>query len=408
MNGQGEGPMKAKRGRWGQVVGLVTVAVAVAVGTGSLAHGQGTIKVGALIPLTGSGATVGESGQIAVELAVRNINAAGGIAGRRIQLVIGDYQTDATVGVSEAKRLIHQEKIELLIGPTYSQVTLAVMPLLIEAKIPSINVSGSERLTPDVAPYAFSMLANPEAQSKIMVDYAVTALRARSAAILTDAGAQAKTAVVALKAELAARNVALAGVQEYQYRQTDMTPQLLALRRANPETILLYTSNGEDTGNMVKSQNELGWPIKVVGSFGATFSGPAMSIAGKDVYKNLVAANYKGFSYCPKEPTSKRFQDFVAEVKAFKPEAFARQPLSYLSLWYDAVWVLKAAVEGTGGKTNGPSVAAWLETNSGTFQGINSGLTASKTTHFLVGQGALTMVYPDRQREGGLLERVGC
>ena len=134
------------------------------------------IKVGAMIPLTGGGATVGESGQIAVELAVRNINAAGGIGGRQIQLVIADYQTDATVGVSEAKRLVFQEKIELLIGPTYSQVTLAVLPILNEAKIPSVNVSGSERLTPEVGPYAFSMLANAEAQSKLMVDHAVRAL----------------------------------------------------------------------------------------------------------------------------------------------------------------------------------------------------------------------------------------
>ena len=366
------------------------------------------IKLGAMIPLTGGGATVGESGQIAVELAVKNINAAGGIGGRQIQLVIGDYQTEATVGVSEAKRLIYQEKIDLLVGPTYSQVTLAVLPIQNESKIPSVNVSGSEKLTPDVAPYAFSMLANAEAQSKVMVDYAVKGMKVQSAAILSDSGAQAKTAVEALKSELAARSVKLAGVQEYQYRQTDMTPQLLALKRGNPDVILLFTSNGEDTGNMIKSLNELGWNIRVIGSFGATFSGPALKIAGKDAYKNTVAVNYKGFSYCPGEPTSKSFQDFVAQVRAFKPEAFDRQPLSYLSLWYDAVYVLKAAVEGTGGKTDAPSVAAWLETNSKSFRGINSGLTASKSTHFLIGQDALTIVYPDRQREGGLLERLGC
>ena len=128
-------------------------------------------------------------------------------------------------------------------------------------------------------------------------------MKIQSAAILSDTGAQAKTAVEAIKAELAARNIKLAGVQEYQYRQADMTPQLLALRRGNPDVILLFTSNGEDTGNMVKSQNELGWDVKVVGSFGATFSGPALKIAGKDAYKNLVAVNYKGFSYCPNEPT---------------------------------------------------------------------------------------------------------
>jgi branched-chain amino acid transport system substrate-binding protein len=384
-------------------LGLLSAALAAAP-----AYAQAPIKMGAMIPLTGGGATVGESGQIAVELAVQKINAAGGIGGRKIQLVIGDYQTEATVGVSEAKRLVFQEKIDVLIGPTYSQVTLAVLPILNEAKIPSVNVSGSEKLTPEVGPYAFSMLANAEAQSKVMVDYAVRGLKVQSAAILSDTGAQAKTAVEALKAELAARNVKLAGVQEYQYRQTDMAPQLLALRRGNPDVILLFTSNGEDTGNMIKSANELGWNVKIVGSFGATFSGPALKIAGKDAYKNTVAVNYKGFSYCPSEATQKGFENFVADVKAFKPAAFDRQPLSYLSLWYDAVYVLKAAIEGTGGKTDGPAVAAWIEANSGSFRGINSGLTASKSTHFLVGQNALTVVYPDRQRAGGMLERVGC
>ncbi len=97
-----------------------------------------------------------------------------------------------------------------------------------------------------------------------------------------------------------------------------MTPQLLALRRGNPDVILLFTSNGEDTGNMIKSLNELGWNVKVVGSFGATFSGPALKIAGKDAYKNTVAVNYKGFSYCPNEQTPKAFQDFVAQVRGIQ------------------------------------------------------------------------------------------
>jgi branched-chain amino acid transport system substrate-binding protein len=303
---------------------------------------------------------------------------------------------------------VHQEKIDIMVGPTYSQVTLAVLPILNEARIANINVSGSEKLTPEVGPYAFSMLANAEAQSKLMVDYAVRTMKIQSAALLSDVGAQAKTAVEAMKAELAARKIKLAGAQEYQYRQTDMTPQLLTLRRGNPDVILLFTSNGEDTGNMVKSLNDLGWNVKVVGSFGATFSGPAIKIAGKDAYKNLVAVNYKGFSFCPKEPGARTFQDWVGQVRAFKPAAFDRQPLSYLSLWYDAVYVAKAAVEGTGGKTDGPAIAAWLEANSRSFKGINSGLTASKSTHFLVGPDALTMVYPDRTREGGMLERTGC
>ena len=125
------------------------------------------------------------------------------------------------------------------------------------------------------------MLANAEAQSKLMVDHAIRSMKIQSAAILTDVGAQAKTAVEAMKAELAARKVRLAGAQEYQYRQTDMTPQLLTLRRANPDVMLLFTSNGEDTGNMVKSQNDLGWPVRVVGR-SAPRSPFGMKIAGKE------------------------------------------------------------------------------------------------------------------------------
>jgi ABC-type branched-subunit amino acid transport system substrate-binding protein len=186
---------------------LVVAVLAALCASSVLAQQRQPIKIGAMIPLTGGGATVGESGQIAVELAVRNINAAGGIAGRPVQLVIADYQTDATSGVSEAKRLVYQEKVDIMVGPTYSQVTLAVLPILNEAKIATINVSGSERLTPEVGPYAFSMLANAEAQSKLMVDYAVRSMKVQSAAILTDVGAQAKTAVEAMKAELAARKI---------------------------------------------------------------------------------------------------------------------------------------------------------------------------------------------------------
>jgi len=367
-----------------------------------------TIKIGLVTALSGQSARAGEALTRGLTIAIDELNAAGGVLGRKFELVTRDDEAVPAKGVIAARELVHKEKVAVLFGGLDTPVSIAIVPIMNEAKIASVNVSGSEKLTPDVGPYAFSMLANAEAQSKLMVDYAVRGLKVQSAAILSDTGAQAKTAVEALKAELAARNIKLAGVQEYQYRQADMTPQLLALKRGNPDAILLFTSNGEDTGNMIKSANELGWNVKVVGSFGATFSGPALKIAGKDAYKNTVAINYSGFSYCPKDAPAKGFQDWIGQVKAFKPEAFERQPLSYLSLWYDAVYVLKAAVEGNGGKTDGPSVAAWLEANSKSFRGINSGLTASKGTHFLVGLDALTIVYPDRQRDGGLLERVSC
>ena len=383
-----------------------TIALALGA-TGVLAQSGTPIKMGAMLPITGAG-PIGEAAQVGVELAVKEINAAGGIAGKQIQLFMADYQTDATIGVGEAKRLVHQEKVQVMIGPTYSQVTLAVMPLLVEAKIPSINVSGTEKLTPEVSPYGFSMLANAEAQAKKMVDYAQTGLKAKSAAVMSDAGAQAKTAVEAIKAELANRSMKLTGVQDFQYGAKDMTPQLLDLKRGNPDVVLLFTSNGDDTGNVLKTLGELGWDVKVSGSYGVALSAPALKIAGKDGYRNTTGLNYKGFSFCPGQPISDRFRDFVTKVRAHKPAAADRLPLNYLSLWYDAVYIMKWAVEGTGGKTDGPTVSAFIEQNAGKFNGINSGLAANKQTHFLIGPDALAIVHPDRLGEGGIQQRTGC
>jgi branched-chain amino acid transport system substrate-binding protein len=386
----------------------IASAIVMAFGASGAAAQTGTpIKLGAMLPLTGAG-PIGESAQIGVELAVKEINAAGGIAGRQVQLVMADYQTDATIGVGEAKRLIQQEKVDLMVGPTYSQVTLAVMPMLIEAKIPEVNVSGTEKLTPEVAPFGFSMLANAESQATKMVDWADKGLKAKSAAIFSDAGAQAKTAVEAIKAELAKRNIKLTGVQEFQYNAKDMTPQLLDLKRGNPDVVLLFTSNGDDTGNALKGLGELGWDVKVSGSYGVALSGAALKIVGKEGFKNTTGLNYKGFSYCGGQAPSERFRDFIAKVKAFKPEAVSRLPLNYVSLWYDAPYILKWAVEGAGNKTDGPTIAAFIEQNAKNFQGVNSGLSASKQNHFLIGADALAIVHPEILGEGGIQQRVDC
>ena len=93
------------------------------------------IKLGAFVPVTGAGA-LGEASLVAVELAVKQINESGGIAGRQVQLTVADYQTDPTIGVGEATRLVHQVGIDMAVGPTYSQVTLAVLPLLSAGQLP--------------------------------------------------------------------------------------------------------------------------------------------------------------------------------------------------------------------------------------------------------------------------------
>jgi ABC-type branched-subunit amino acid transport system substrate-binding protein len=326
-----------------------------------------------------------------------------------VQYIVADTQTDATIGVGEIKRLALQDKVDLVLGPLISQVLIAAAPVLNDAKIASIGSTGSELITPQLAPYYFSALVNAQAQAKAMVAQSADVLKAKSVAILSDNGAQAKSFVESIKTELATRNLRITGTQEYAYRATDMTPQLLALRRGSPDALLLFTSNGEDAGNALKSLDELGWKVKVTGNYSVgAFAATAVKIADKAAFEGVTGINYRAFTYCQGGEQPKAFLDFLAKAKAFKPAEAARLSMPFASLMYEGLFLMKAAVEANGGKTDGPSVASWIEDNAANYHGVLGTLSASKTSHFLIGVDSLTSVYPDRFGEGGIQQRTGC
>jgi ABC-type branched-subunit amino acid transport system substrate-binding protein len=309
------------------------------------------------------------------------------------------------------KRLVLQEKVELVFGPLISQVLLAALPIVNEAKVPEVGSTGSDQITVEKGPYYFSALINADSQAKAMVAQAETALHAKSAAIISDSGAQSKSFVDSMKREMESRGIKLTGTQEYQYRATDMTPQLLTLKRGNPDTLFLFTSSGEDAGNVLKSLDDLGWTVKVTGNYTvATFAEAAIRIAGKETFKkfDVTGMAYRAFTYCKASELPKPYLDFVAKAKAFKPAESARLSLPFAATMYDAVGLFKDAVEGSGGKTDGPTITAWIEANAKNHTGILGPLNASPTSHFLVGADLLSAVYPDRLLEAGLQQRYGC
>src|SRR5947209_908173 len=138
------------------------------------------IKIGEWLDITGGGATAAESARLGTDVAIAELNKAGGIAGRKIVTVTADTQTDPTVGVGEAKRLVQQEKVDLIVGPVISQVLLAGLPVMNEAKIAEIGATGSELVTPQAGPTYFSLLINAESQAKAVLDQAEKVLHAKS------------------------------------------------------------------------------------------------------------------------------------------------------------------------------------------------------------------------------------
>ncbi len=369
------------------------------------------IKVGEFLDLTGGVATAAEAARLGIDLAIKEINDAGGIDGRKLQVFTADTQTDPTVGVGEMKRLVQDDKVDIVFGPIISQVLLASLPVVNEAKIPEMGATGSELITPKAAPYYFSLLINAGTQAEAMVNQAATALKAKSGAILSDSGAQAKSFVQSMQQEMAKRGMKLTGTEQFQYRAVDMTPQLLALKRGNPDTLFLFPSSGEDGGNALKSMDELGWNAKVTGNYAiATFADAVIKNAGAESLRthDVTGIAYKAFTYCKEADMPKPFLDFVARTKAFRPDQASHLSMQFAATMYDGVMLMKDAIEANGGKTDGPTIAQWIEANAKNHKGVLGSLEASTASHFLVGPDAVTAVYPDRTLKSGIQQRYGC
>src|SRR6476469_7706072 len=138
---------------------VLSTALAVALGTTLLAAGasaQDTIKIGVSQPLTGPFAASGNYVAQGAKIAEEEINKAGGVLGKKIELIIEDSKSSPTEAAATAEKLIVKDKVPVLMGAWSSTLTLAVMPKLEEYKVPMlVETSASEKITTSGNPYVF-------------------------------------------------------------------------------------------------------------------------------------------------------------------------------------------------------------------------------------------------------------
>ena len=137
--------------------------------------------------------------------------------------------------------------------------------------------------------------------------------------------------------------------------------------------------------------------------------GVVIKVAGPDAYKNVVGINYKALTYCNGDAIgSSDFAKYKQRLQAETGDKFPQYSPVLAGYLYDSVYVLKAAIEGAK-KIDGPAMTAWMEQNAGSIKVMNANLSASKTSHFLIGASALTMAEnADKSRADGLQKRAGC
>lgn len=377
----------------------------------SASEDTGPIKVGIPIALSGPVAAVGSWARAGVEIAINNVNEAGGVNGRELEAVFVDTEADPTKAVTMTTRLINQDKVDIIVGPMTSDESLATMSMLTDANIASVNGSGSA-ITPENAPLSLALLPNAEYQAQRMAEYAVELYGTDGIATVNYSATQGQTAAEAWDRAFEELGVEPVAQAEYDMPVTDMTPQVLSIQQADPEVILAFTQTGEDTARLVQAMKELNLDIPVIGSYASTFKAQAESIV-PDVYDYIDSVTWTAFSACSAEEVRPNASAFVTSLN----DDYTEDQLNFMSYdyaagYHDAVVLLVAAIEATD-STDGDVIIDWLETEGPASAETNplmvhQDYAMSDTNHFLMDTSSMALVNPGVEVEEQIFERIDC
>ncbi len=235
----------------------IAAAFAAALLAVPMAHAQ-DIRIGGLLETSGFIASLGGPGVDGVNLAVDQVNAAGGINGRKVQFINVNSESDNTKTVSGAKRLIEQEKVVAIIGPMSSGSAFAVTDTVERAKVPMI-ANGASRgivLPPEQKRYSFlAPLTDVVVLGVMLKDMQAKGIK--KIAILNSDVAFGTAGRESLEKAAAASGIAIVAKETFGNADTDMSPQLTKIRGSDAEATVLWAT-GAGLAIATKNHRSLG------------------------------------------------------------------------------------------------------------------------------------------------------
>ncbi|MCA1639660.1 MAG: ABC transporter substrate-binding protein [Acidobacteria bacterium] len=298
----------------------------------------GDIKVGVYGDLTGGTASFGQSTKNGVQLAVDEINAAGGVNGRKITLVIEDDQGQPQQATTVVQKLINQDKVVALLGEVASTNSLAAAPVAQAAKIPMITPSSTNPQVTERGDYISRVCFIDPFQGSVMAKFATNTLKAKTAAVLGDNSSDySKGLTQFFEQQFVKLGGRVITKQTYAQKDQDFKAQLTAIRQQNPDVIYIPGYYGE-VGIIARQARELGMNMPLLGGDG--WDSPDLWKLGGASLKNSYISNH----YSADNPAPE-IQNFV---KAYNAK-FNVAPDSLAALAYDAAKVLADAIKRAGG-----------------------------------------------------------
>ena len=298
-----------------------------------------TIKIGEIATVTGDFAAYGVAEVEAVKMAVKEINAKGGIMGKKVEVIMYDCRTRNEDMVNAARRLSQQDKVCAVIGPSGSGLCIAAAPVFNSSKVPHLGtLPTNPNVTKDekgkVRPYNFRICFLDPYQGKMLAVFAAKDLKVKKAGLLYDVSSDYSHGL----REFFTKNFTAYGgkvVADEGHRgeDVDFRAQLTKIKQANPD-VLVFPTMGKCLPLAVKQAREMGMNQPIIGGDG--YGDFMWEIAGKEAMKNTF-----WISHVAKEDPA--LKDFFAKYK--KQAGTECQEFMNAVMAYDCVYWLKDAIE---------------------------------------------------------------
>ncbi|WP_308548054.1 ABC transporter substrate-binding protein [uncultured Selenomonas sp.] len=298
------------------------------------------IKIGANFEMTGNVANYGAATLDGLKLAIKEVNDAGGVNGKKITIVDADNKSEASEAVNAATKLISDDKVKVIVGPAVTANVIAESQVATDNKVPVI---APDATSPDVTvengqvkPYIFrSCFIDPQ-QGSVMAKFATENLKAKTAVIYVDNSTDySKSLGKVFKEKFEAAGGKVLDQQAFVAKDTDFKATLTTLKAANADVIFV-PAYYEEVGKIVKQARELGITCPILGTDG--WDDPKVAdIAGADALNNT----YFSTHYSDKDESVKGFVDAFTQEYGHAPNVFA-------ALGYDAGKMLVDAIKRAG------------------------------------------------------------
>ena len=281
------------------LAGSAASAAALATGVFRPAIAQSEpIRIGYLPALTGPSSSTGIGINRGTELAVKEINAAGGIKGRQLELIVRDTQSDPTKAVNASTELTRRHKVHVMWGPLNSGEALAATPLIARDNVPQIHPCWVDGLTdPKKWPLAFRNGPTNQQIGAAANHYVVNIVKAKKVAVVSDTTGYGTASLNAYVPMLKTMGAEVVYEGTIDASNPDVKPEMLRMQSGGAQAIMPWSVNAGFLSRLINTRAEMNWDVPIVGQT-TLGSGQTKALLKKPEYwEKVYPNNFRNCSY---------------------------------------------------------------------------------------------------------------